>query len=76
VLREGTAVALGGIAVGLLFTKYTMQWLRAFSLDTDQYNAPLFASMAAVLFVIAVFAALIPALRATQIDPVEALRSE
>ncbi|MEP6494873.1 MAG: FtsX-like permease family protein [bacterium] len=76
VLREGNAVALGGLAAGLLLTKYTVLWLRAFSLEGDQYDAPLFAAMAAVLFVVAVIAALGPALRATRIDPVESLRSE
>ncbi len=76
VLREGNAVALGGVAVGLLFTKYTMKWLYSFSFDGDEYDAPLFAAMAAVLFIVAVAAALGPALRATRIDPVEAMRSE
>jgi ABC-type antimicrobial peptide transport system permease subunit len=36
----------------------------------------MFAAMAAILFVVAVLAALWPALRATHIDPVESLRSE
>jgi len=76
VLREGNAVALGGVAVGLLCTKYTVSWLYAFSFDGDQYDAPLFAAMAAVLFIVAIVAALGPALRATRIDPVEAMRSE
>ncbi len=74
--REGNAVALGGVAVGLLFTKYTMKWLYSFSFDGDEYDAPLFAAMAAALFIVAVAAALGPALRATRIDPVEAMRSE
>jgi putative ABC transport system permease protein len=76
VLREGNAVALGGVAVGLLCTKYTVSWLYAFSFDGDQYDAPLFAAMGAVLFIVAIVAALGPALRATRIDPVEAMRSE
>ena len=76
VLREGNAVALGGVAVGLLCTKYTMSWLYAFSFEGDEYDAPLFAAMAAVLFIIAVAAALGPALRATRIDPVESMRAE
>jgi hypothetical protein len=76
VLREGNAIALAGLAFGLLLTKYTVQWLRAFSLENDQYDAPLFAAMAGALFLIAIFAALVPALRATRIDPVDAIRSE
>jgi putative ABC transport system permease protein len=76
VLREGNAVALGGVAVGLLCTKYTVSWLYAFSFDGDQYDAPLFAAMATVLFIVAIVAALGPALRATRIDPVEAMRAE
>ncbi len=63
VLREGNAVALGGVAVGLLCTKYTVRWLYAFSFDGDQYDAPLFAAMAAVLFIVAIVAALGPALQ-------------
>jgi putative ABC transport system permease protein len=76
ILREGNVIALSGVAFGLLFTKYTAGWLRAFSLEDDQYDAPLFAAMAAVLFIVAVLSALMPALRATRIDPVESLRSE
>src|SRR5262249_37610178 len=76
VLREGNAVALGGVAVGLLCTKYTMTWLYAFTFDGDEYDAPLFAAMAAVLFIVAVAAALGPALKATRIDPVESMRAE
>ncbi len=76
ILREGNVLALSGVAVGLLCTKYTAGWLLAFSREDDQYDAPLFAAMAAALFVVAVLSALIPALRATRIDPVESLRSE
>ncbi len=76
VLREGNAVALGGVAFGLLCTKYTMKWLYAFSFDGDEYDAPLFAAMAAVLFIVAIAASFGPALRATRIDPVESMRAE
>lgn len=76
ILREGNAVALAGVALGLYLTKDTVIWLHAFSADGDEYDVVLFATMAAVLFLVAVLAALIPALRATQIDSVESLRSE
>lgn len=76
VLREGNALILAGVAIGLLLTKYSVWWLERFMEENDGYNAILFAFIAAVLFAIAVFAAFIPAWRATRIDPVEALRHE
>jgi putative ABC transport system permease protein len=77
VLREGNVLILSGVAIGLLFTKYTVMWLdQYFSGANDGYDAPLFALIAAFLFAIAAFAAFLPALRATRIDPVEALRHE
>ena len=76
VLREGNAFALAGIALGLWITKDSIWYLRAFSIEDDAYNAPLFAAMALVLFATVLGAALVPALRATHIDPVESLRNE
>jgi predicted permease len=76
ILREGNAIALAGVAVGLYLTKNTVKWLHAFSSDGDEYDVVLFASLALVLFLVALLAALIPALRATRVDPVESLRSE
>ena len=76
VLREGVALILAGIAFGLLFTKYTVWWLASFMDEKAGYDALLFALISTVLFGIAAFAAFLPALRATRIDPVEALRHE
>lgn len=76
VLREGNALILAGIAFGLLFTKYTVWWLSSFMEENAGYDALLFAVIATGLFALAASAAFIPALRATRIDPVEALRHE
>ena len=53
-----------------------MSWLHGFTLEDAEYDAPLFAAMAAVLFITVVIAAVLPALRATRIDPVESMRNE
>ena len=53
-----------------------MTWLHGFILEDAEYEAQWFAAMAAVLFVAVVIAALLPALRATRIDPVESMRNE
>ncbi|HEX3866743.1 MAG TPA: FtsX-like permease family protein, partial [Gemmatimonadaceae bacterium] len=76
VLREGNAVALSGVALGLIFSRLTVGWLAAFSFEDEKHDALLFAVMAAFLFGAAALAALLPAMRATRIDPVESLRSE
>lgn len=75
VLRESLVIGLAGVAVGLLVTKYGVQSLGAFALD-EVYNAPLFAGAALFLLIVAGGSALIPALRATRVDPTESLRSE
>lgn len=76
VLREGNVLILAGVALGLLFAKFTVWWLVGYIDELDGYHALLFAYISAGLFALAAIAALIPALRATRIDPVEALRSE
>jgi putative ABC transport system permease protein len=76
VMREGNVLLLTGMALGLLLTKYTVVWLTAFIGGGDAYHSLLFALIAAFLFGLAAFAAFVPALRATRIDPAEALRHE
>jgi putative ABC transport system permease protein len=76
VLRESVLIALIGIALGLLATKYGVRLLGAFALEDDFYNAPLFAAAALVLLATAAASAFVPALRATKVDPTESLRSE
>lgn len=76
VLRESVIVALIGMAGGLLATKYGVFFLRTLAFEDDLYNAPLFGLVALALGATAVVAAMIPALRATRLDPTESLRND
>jgi len=87
IMREGNVFALAGVAVGLLVTMRTIGWISMFlgvSRPAESPNAwkdavsgtIIFALMGAALFVTAAMAALLPAVRAARIDPVEALKSD
>jgi predicted permease len=77
VLREGAVLALAGVALGLVLTQQSLHWIIYFMIDwNDTSNSPLFAAIAGSLCVSIFVAALVPALRATRVDPVEALRNE
>jgi putative ABC transport system permease protein len=76
VLRESLVVVLLGVAVGLLCTKYGVMLLGELVFDDDTYNAGLFAGVALALALTTAAAALIPARRATLVDPTESLRNE
>ena len=66
-MRE-RAVALGRIALGLFLIKYAKPYLNSVAFEDDVYNAPV-AGVALVLGIATVVAALVPAMRATRLDP-------
>jgi putative ABC transport system permease protein len=75
-LREGNVLVLAGVAIGLYSTKQTIGWLGSFLGEVDLTNALLFGSVCVALFGAMVLAALVPAVRATKLDPMEVLRAE
>jgi putative ABC transport system permease protein len=75
VLREGNVLILAGIAIGLLFAKFGVPFV-SFAEWNYVTDSLLYATIAGGLFALAALAAIIPAIRATRIDPVEALRHE
>ena len=69
-------MALTGVALGLLITKYAVGHLNKLVIEDDMFNAGLFALVAVALVLTASVAAMIPAIRATRVDPTESLRND
>jgi putative ABC transport system permease protein len=76
VLGQGLGLALGGIGLGLVGS-LAMTWLLSAMLFGVRPTDPLtFMSVSLLLTVVALLASYIPARRATQVDPLVALRYE
>ena len=76
VLREGLALALLGIALGLAGAFALTRLLRTLLFEIEPTDPLTFGGVAAVLAIAAFAACYIPARRAASVDPIVALRSE
>jgi len=76
VVRQGMTMTLIGLAIGLVFA-FLLSRVMAGLLYGVSHNDPLtFAGVSIVLLAVALLACLIPARRATRVDPIIALRTE
>jgi ABC-type antimicrobial peptide transport system permease subunit len=69
-------LALAGVALGLVAALAVTRAMTTLLFGVTATDPATFAVTAAALAVVAVLASLVPALRATRIDPIEALRAE
>jgi putative ABC transport system permease protein len=76
VMRRCLALAVIGIAVGLGASLYLTRFLQSLLFGVKATDAAAFAGAGAVLLGVALFAAYLPARRASRIDPAAVLRSE
>lgn len=76
VLGSGMALAAGGIGAGLVLCVISGRFAGRVLYQVSGTDPGTFAAVAAFLFVVAALAALVPARRATRIDPVKALNQE
>ena len=76
VIWQGMQLAVSGAAVGLVASLAFSRMLQSQLFAVSPFDPLTFAATAVVLLSAAVFASLVPAMRATRIDPVEALRYE
>ena len=74
VVGQSLAIAIGGVAVGLIASFWLTGALQKFLYGVTPRDAVSFAAVAALLLVVAVLASIVPARRAARVDPVNALR--
>jgi ABC-type antimicrobial peptide transport system permease subunit len=65
-----------GIAIGVLLALAATRGLSFFLFGVEPFHLPTFMGVGAALLAAGVLATLLPARRATQVDPLDALRSE
>jgi predicted permease len=75
VLRDGTVIALAGIAIGAGAALWSTRLLGSLLFQVDAGHAPTYVAVAALLGGVALLASYLPARRATRVDPLLALRS-
>jgi predicted permease len=76
VLSQGMKMTLGGVALGLLASLGLTRLLTKMVYGVSTTDPATFAVIAALLIFVALLACLIPARRATKVDPLTALRYE
>lgn len=76
VLREGTALAAVGVAVGIVAALGATTVIQSWLFGIERGDPATLVAMPVILVGIAVVATCIPAMRATRVDPLLAMRSE
>ncbi|MFN2563520.1 MAG: ABC transporter permease [Gemmatimonadaceae bacterium] len=76
VLRRGMGITAAGVAAGLLGALVATRALRALLFEVSPADPLTFVGAGAVIALVAMGASLVPARRATRVDPVVALRAE
>lgn len=75
-LADGLRPALLGLAIGLAASIAVVRQIRSMLYETQPLDLSVYAAVTATLLLVAALACLLPAWRASRLDPVQALRTE
>jgi ABC-type antimicrobial peptide transport system permease subunit len=75
-LADGLRPALLGLVVGLAASAAVVREIRSMLYETAPLDPGVFASVTAALLIVSALACLIPAWRASRLNPMQALRTE
>ncbi len=76
IVREGLFLALAGTAIGLAIALALSRWIESFFFEVKPSDPPTYIVVAVLLLATVLAACLIPARRASRVDPMVALRYE
>src|ERR1700733_8812710 len=76
VLLDGLAPAFAGLAFGLLGGSFAVQLIRSMLYGTSAVDWSIFSEVTGLLLLVALLACILPAWRASRLDPIQALRTE
>ena len=76
IASQGIRLIAAGLALGLIAAMLVTRFLQSLLFGVRPLDPLTFASVSAVLLIVGLLATVVPAWRATTIDPVRALRSE
>jgi macrolide transport system ATP-binding/permease protein len=76
ILRQGLTLTAAGVITGVLLAVLLARLMRALLYGISSTDAPTYIAVVALLGLVALIACLVPARRATKMDPVAALRAE
>jgi ABC-type antimicrobial peptide transport system permease subunit len=76
VLRQGAATTIVGVGAGLVGAALVSKYVASLLVGVTPHDVPTFTLAGVLLVLIAGLASLVPARRATRVEPVEALRAE
>jgi putative ABC transport system permease protein len=76
VMSEGMRLTLVGLVIGATLSYYAAPYLQKLLFRVEPREPTIFAVVGGVLLAVAAMATMVPALRASRVDPQEALRAE